>query len=70
MPVPLKCTWYNVTSESEDLVEIPGVEGACYQPSVEDIGHRIFIHALPISDFKDYQGMPLLREIGPVVVDP
>ena len=28
------------------------------------------VHAIPASDEREYQGMPLLKEIGPVVIDP
>ena len=30
LPVPLHCTWYNVSQESSELVKIPNVTGACY----------------------------------------
>ena len=70
MAVPLNCTWYNIRSENNDLVQIPELSGAFYQPCVEDIGHKIMVHAIPTSDVDEYKGMPLLHEIGPVVIDP
>lgn len=71
-PVALNCTWYNIPIDREDeLIEIPGAKSACYQPSVEDIGHKVFVHAVPVCDNQDeYLGMPLLQAIGPIVMDP
>ena len=48
MPIPLHCTWYNVTSKiheatgkkSEEFIVIDQVTGACYQPSIDDVGDR------------------------------
>jgi hypothetical protein len=46
MPIPLHCTWYNVTprevngKKQDEFVPIDSITGACYQPSVEDIGDR------------------------------
>ena len=47
LPVPLNCIWYNMRVSDSELIEIPKVKGACYQPSVEDIGYKIFVHAVP-----------------------
>lgn len=52
MPVPLLCTWYNISldeSDSSGLVQIPEVRGACYQPCVDDVGKKILVHAIPVS---------------------
>ena len=70
MPVPLHCTWYNITSDQNEFVKIPDVSGSCYQPSVEDIGSKVVVHAIPASDLEEYQGMPLYQEAGPLVMDP
>ena len=49
--VALNCTWYNIPIDKEDeLIEIPGIKGACYSTSIADIGHKIFVHAIPASD--------------------
>ena len=70
MPVPLHCTWYNIHADSQELVQITDVTGACYQPSVEDIGSMVIVHAIPASDVREYQGMPMFKEIGPILMDP
>ena len=70
MPVPLHCTWYNITSAQSEFVKIPDVSGSCYQPRVEDIGSKVVVHAIPASDLEEYQGMPLYQEVGPLVMDP
>lgn len=28
------------------------------------------VHAIPASDIQEYQGMPMFKEIGPLVIDP
>lgn len=63
---------------------IQNCTGACFQPSIEDIGRKVCVHALPhdldtgggeqdtldlIGDGK-YVGMPLFAEIGPLTLDP
>lgn len=68
MPVPLHCTWYNLDEQGQFL-QINEVTGACYQPSLEDVGKKILVHAIPASDVQEYQGMPLCREIGPILAD-
>ncbi len=68
MPVPLHCTWYNKTET--EFIQIPGVTGACYQPSVEDVGKTVVVHGVPASDIEEYQGMPMFAEKGPLVIDP
>jgi hypothetical protein len=40
MPIPLHCTWYTVSTDNNQFVTIEHVSGACYQPSVDDIGYR------------------------------
>ena len=40
LPVPLHCTWYNVIPETNEFKVIEHVSGACYQPSIEDVGER------------------------------
>ena len=53
--------------------------GACFQPSIEDIGKKVCVHAMPHDlDTEDeeylgdgqYVGMPLFAEIGPLTLDP
>lgn len=39
MPLPLYCTWYIVSKDSNEFVVIEHVSGACYQPSIDDIGY-------------------------------
>ena len=77
-PLPLTCQWFNLRQQSEEcpspaLTEIPGVTGACYQPSLEDVGTKICVHALPVNEEncaqRHYQGMPLFAEIGPLNLD-
>lgn len=46
------------------------MSGSCYQPSVEDIGCKVVVHAIPASDIEEYQGMPMYQEVGPLVMDP
>jgi hypothetical protein len=69
MPLPLKCTWYRATDEKE-FVTIEGVTGAFYQPNADDIGCKICVHAVPVSEVEDYTGMPAFSEIGPLEIDP
>ena len=70
MPVPLHCTWYNISKDANEFIQIPEVSGSCFQPSVEDIGFKVLVHAIPASDIQEYQGMPMFKEIGPLVMDP
>ena len=44
--------------------------GPCFQPSIEDIGTRVMVHAIPASDVQEYQGMPMFKEVGPLTMDP
>eukprot|EP00347_Sterkiella_histriomuscorum_P024154 403332120 len=69
LPVPLHCTWYNVSPITNEFKVIENVCGACYQPSIDDVGDRICVHAIPASDAEEYQGMPMFAEIGPLIVD-
>ena len=58
---------------------IENCTGACFQPSIEDIGKKVCVHAIPHDlDTEDdeelgdgqYMGMPLFAEIGPLKLDP
>ena len=69
MPLPLKCTWYRATDEKE-FVTIEGISGAFYQPNADDIGCKICVHAVPVSEIQDYLGMPAFCEVGPIQIDP
>ena len=69
MPLPLRCTWYRATDEKE-FVTIEGVSGAFYQPNADDIGCKICVHAVPVSEIEEYTGMPAFSEIGPIKLDP
>ena len=69
MPLPLKCTWYRATDEKE-FVTIDGVTGAFYQPNADDIGCKICVHAVPVSEIEEYTGMPAFSEAGPIQIDP
>lgn len=69
MPLPLSCTWYRSTTEKQ-FVTIEGVNGAFYQPNADDIGCKICVHAVPVSEVEEYIGMPAFSEIGPVQIDP
>jgi len=67
-PLPIHCKWYTM-EEKNDLREIDGVNGAFFQPSIDDIGKRICVHAIPASDVMDYHGMPAFQEVGPLILD-
>lgn len=54
LPVPLHCTWYNVAPANNEFRLIENVSGACYQPSIDDVGNRICVHAIPASDVEEY----------------
>lgn len=69
LPVPLHCTWYNVSPTNKEFRVIENVSGACYQPSINDVGNRICVHAIPASDAEEYQGMPMFAEVGPIEMD-
>jgi hypothetical protein len=49
---------------------IEHVSGACHQPSIDDVGDKICVHAIPASDVEEYQGMPMFAEVGPLILDP
>lgn len=68
MPLPLKCTWYRATDEKE-FVTIEGVTGAFYQPNADDVGCKICVHAVPVSEIQEYTGMPAFSEVGPIQLD-
>jgi hypothetical protein len=73
MPVPLNCTWYRVSPDplkSQEFIPIDGVSGCCYQPTLDDIGFKICVHAIPASDAEEYQGMPMFSESKPLELDP
>ena len=65
--LPLRCTWYRSTCKV-DLKVIEGVTGAVYHPTLDDVGCKISVHAVPAVD--EYSGMPLFREIGPIALNP
>lgn len=69
MPLPLKCTWYRAPS-NVDFQQIEGVNGAFYQPNADDVGCKINVHAVPVSEVEDYTGMPAFAEVGPLQLDP
>ena len=72
MPVPLNCTWYRVSGnpvEQQAFIPIEGVVGCCYQPTLDDIGYKICVHAIPASDAEEYQGMPMFAESKVLVLD-
>mmetsp|Transcript_17738 Transcript_17738/g.16970 ORF Transcript_17738/g.16970 Transcript_17738/m.16970 type:complete len:116 (+) Transcript_17738:302-649(+) len=69
LPIPLHCTWYVVSQDNNNFVLIEHVCGAYYQPSIDDIGYRICVHAIPASDAEEYQGMPMFAEVGPLEAD-
>ena len=69
MPLPLKCTWYRAPS-NVDFQQIEGVSGAFYQPNADDVGCKINVHAVPVSEVEDYTGMPAFAEVGPLQLDP
>lgn len=77
--LPLNCQWFNLPQLGEgqsgpELQLIPNVTGACFQPSIEDVGTKICVHALPLAEEncaqRSYEGMPLFAEFGPLVLDP
>jgi hypothetical protein len=67
-PLPIHCKWYTMEKGS-DLKEIERVTGAFFQPSIDDVGKMICVHAIPASDAMDYHGMPGFQEVGPLVLD-
>lgn len=34
------------------------------------MGKKISVHGVPASDVKEYQGMPMFAEVGPLILDP
>jgi hypothetical protein len=50
-PIPLTCAWYNIpkleNNKDGSLQLIESASGACYQPSIEDIGTKICVQAMP-----------------------
>jgi hypothetical protein len=75
-PIPLTCAWYNIPLLGEkggSLQLIENASGACFQPSIEDIGTKICVQAMPAENdalANQYQGMPLFAEMGPLQMDP
>lgn len=47
---------------------IEDVTGTVYHPTLDDIGCKISVHAVPAVE--EYTGMPLFREIGPIALNP
>lgn len=74
MPIPMHCSWYNVSRKQDPKKDaftlIEGLTGSCYQPSIEDVGDKICVHAIPASDAQEYQGMPIFAEVGPLLMNP
>mmetsp|Transcript_10571 Transcript_10571/g.20354 ORF Transcript_10571/g.20354 Transcript_10571/m.20354 type:complete len:602 (+) Transcript_10571:2840-4645(+) len=68
-PLPLHCTWYRAARDS-DFVVIEGYSGAFYQPTADDVGCKICVHAMPVSEVQEYTGMPAFAEVGPLQLDP
>ena len=51
--IPLNCAWYNIPiadGKDSGLTLIQQVQGACFQPSIEDIGTKVCVHAVPADD--------------------
>ena len=69
MPLPLQCTWYRATDEKE-FVTIEGVNGAFYQPNADDIGCKICVKTVPVSEIDEYTGMPAFSETRPIQMEP
>ncbi|CAI2385371.1 unnamed protein product [Moneuplotes crassus] len=65
---PLVCKWF-YTIKNNQLKEIEGVCGSFYQPSLDDIGAKICVHAHPTNGIDEYQGMPMFAEVGPLTMD-
>ena len=55
---PLIWKWF-YTFKNNELHVIEGITGSFYQPSLDDIGARICVHAYPINGIDEYQGMPI-----------
>jgi hypothetical protein len=63
-PIPLNCTWYNIPDDQDEksksgLQLIEHCTGACFQPSIEDIGKKVCVHAMPHdldTEDEDYLG--------------
>lgn len=69
MPLPLHCEWYRSFSQA-DLQVIEFVTGAYYQPTADDIGCKICVKAVPVSEVKEYIGMPVFGDVGPIQLNP
>ena len=65
---PLMWKWF-YTFKNSELHDIEGVKSSFYQPSLDDIGARICVHAYPTNGIDDYQGMPMFAEVGPLIMD-
>lgn len=65
---PLICKWF-YTFKNNELQVIDGITGSFYQPTLDDIGARIWVHAYPINGIDEYQGMPMFAEVGPLIMD-
>ena len=65
---PLVWKWF-YTFKSSELHTIEGVKSSFYQPSLDDIGARIWVHAYPTNGIDEYEGMPMFAEVGPLVMD-
>jgi len=51
-------------------VVIEGVSNCCYQPTLDDVGFKICVHAIPASDAEEYEGMPMFKESEVLLLDP
>ena len=38
-PLPLHCTWY-ILKENQEMIPISGINGAFYQPTLDDISKK------------------------------
>lgn len=60
------CKWYSKKQrELDDL----NIEGEVYQPSAADVGSVIYVQAVPECKDLEYVGMPITKEIGPILMD-
>lgn len=58
-------TWYRCTADN-DLIELEGVTGGYYQPTVDDVGCRLLCQARDI----EHEENAMFAEAGPIEMDP
>eukprot|EP00330_Aristerostoma_sp_ATCC50986_P009920 CAMPEP_0114590454 /NCGR_PEP_ID=MMETSP0125-20121206/12711_1 /TAXON_ID=485358 ORGANISM="Aristerostoma sp., Strain ATCC 50986" /NCGR_SAMPLE_ID=MMETSP0125 /ASSEMBLY_ACC=CAM_ASM_000245 /LENGTH=155 /DNA_ID=CAMNT_0001787975 /DNA_START=245 /DNA_END=712 /DNA_ORIENTATION=+ len=58
------CKWFKCDASSE-MKEISGVTGA----SIDDVGSKILVQGTPAIIFGNYTGMPVFKEMGPLIMD-